>query len=181
MSDNPLPEGITEADYHAIEAAVMETVRGRWFLTEYARRTRAGELRLMLDAVERLEKAVTTRASPMLDAAPQARLLMQRASDIAAHLQALAADMRTGAVHEGFCYQIEAQARAVAGLARPAGPEALPDMAQSPALSAPPLPPPGMIAGPPPTPDALETRAARLAALASLDTLSLADKLALFA
>ena len=46
MSDEHLsltssaPPPPTEADYEAIAAAVMETVRGRWFLGEYARRNR---------------------------------------------------------------------------------------------------------------------------------------------
>ena len=39
------PEGISEGDYEAIEAAVVETVRGRWFLAEYARRSRVDEVR----------------------------------------------------------------------------------------------------------------------------------------
>ena len=30
------PQPPTEADYEAIAAAVMETLRGRWFLAEYA-------------------------------------------------------------------------------------------------------------------------------------------------
>ena len=38
MSNSPLDP----SDYEAIESAVMETARGRWFLAEYARRTPAG-------------------------------------------------------------------------------------------------------------------------------------------
>ena len=40
------PEGIAAQDYEAIEDAVMETARGRWFLKEYARRMRAAEATL---------------------------------------------------------------------------------------------------------------------------------------
>ena len=54
MSEN-LPAPISEADYAAIEAAVMETARGRWFLAEFARRNRNADTRLVLDAVARLE------------------------------------------------------------------------------------------------------------------------------
>ena len=50
----PPPEGLTEDDFERIEAAVMETERGRWFLQEYARRQRAAESEEILAAVERL-------------------------------------------------------------------------------------------------------------------------------
>jgi len=39
MPPPPAPIPLSEADYDLIEAAVMETGRGRWFLAEYARRT----------------------------------------------------------------------------------------------------------------------------------------------
>lgn len=42
-------------DYEAIEAAVMETARGRWFLAEYARRNRAADTNMLLDAIHKLE------------------------------------------------------------------------------------------------------------------------------
>jgi hypothetical protein len=44
-----------EADYDAIREAFMETARGRWFLTEYAKRNRTADTSLVLDAVTRLE------------------------------------------------------------------------------------------------------------------------------
>ena len=53
---------MTPEDYEAIEGAVMETVRGRWFLMEFARRNRAQELGQMRDALSRLEKAVLARS-----------------------------------------------------------------------------------------------------------------------
>ena len=46
------------ADYDAICAAVMETVRGRWFLQEYARRNRNADTSTVLNAIERLEAAI---------------------------------------------------------------------------------------------------------------------------
>ncbi|MCB1477376.1 MAG: protein phosphatase CheZ [Tepidamorphaceae bacterium] len=57
MSDN-LPAPISEDEYAAIEAAVMETARGRWFLAEYTRRNRNSDTKLVLDAVSRLEGAL---------------------------------------------------------------------------------------------------------------------------
>ena len=44
----------SEADYEAIEAAVMETARGRWFLKEYAKRNRNSDTQRVLTAVEKL-------------------------------------------------------------------------------------------------------------------------------
>jgi chemotaxis regulatin CheY-phosphate phosphatase CheZ len=49
---------ISEADYDAIESAVMETERGRWFLREYARRNRNADTQVLLNAINRLEHAV---------------------------------------------------------------------------------------------------------------------------
>lgn len=45
----------SETDYEAIEAAVLNTARGRWFLTEYARRNRAADTCTLLDAIRKLE------------------------------------------------------------------------------------------------------------------------------
>jgi hypothetical protein len=45
-----------EADYDAISAAFMETSRGRWFLSEYAKRNRNADTRMVLDAVARIEQ-----------------------------------------------------------------------------------------------------------------------------
>ena len=53
---SPAPPPPTEADYEAIAAAVMETVRGRWFLGEYARRNRHADTDMILKGLERIEK-----------------------------------------------------------------------------------------------------------------------------
>jgi len=58
MSNLPATTALSEADYDAIEAAVMETVRGRWFLAEYARRNRQADTALLLAAFERVETAI---------------------------------------------------------------------------------------------------------------------------
>jgi chemotaxis protein CheZ len=57
----PLPtanQPLTETDYEAIEAAVMETARGRWFLAEYAQRNRNADTQMVLDAIQRLQRSV---------------------------------------------------------------------------------------------------------------------------
>jgi chemotaxis protein CheZ len=54
----PAPMPLSEADYEAIEAAVVETNRGRWFLAEYARRNRHADTKMLLTAIDRLEAAI---------------------------------------------------------------------------------------------------------------------------
>lgn len=41
-----------------IAAAVLETARGRWFLAEHAKRNRQADTRLVLDAIEKLERSI---------------------------------------------------------------------------------------------------------------------------
>ncbi|HEV7881485.1 hypothetical protein [Bradyrhizobium sp.] len=55
-----------EADYDAIREAFMETSRGRWFLSEYAKRNRNADTRMVLDAVARIEEnlAAQKNAAP---------------------------------------------------------------------------------------------------------------------
>jgi hypothetical protein len=49
---------LRQSDYEAIESAVMETAKGRWFLAEFARRNRAADTEAVLAAVARLERLV---------------------------------------------------------------------------------------------------------------------------
>jgi hypothetical protein len=57
----------TEADYEAIATAVMETVRGRWFLGEFAKRNRNADTRMVLDAVARIEETVAVQRQQVSD------------------------------------------------------------------------------------------------------------------
>lgn len=54
---------LSDEDYGAIEAAVMETARGRWFLAEYARRNRNADTDAVLAAIRRLERLVQSAGS----------------------------------------------------------------------------------------------------------------------
>jgi hypothetical protein len=86
MSGNGAGTGLAE-DYEAIEKAVLESKRGRWFLEEYARRQRSAETRTMLEALIRLENVIHRR-----EAAPDPAMaahLRQAAREIAARSQAL--------------------------------------------------------------------------------------------
>ncbi|MGN6410254.1 MAG: hypothetical protein ACTHK9_02150 [Nitrobacter sp.] len=49
------------ADFDAIREAFMETSRGRWFLTEYAKRNRNADTAMVLDAVARIEQTVAAQ------------------------------------------------------------------------------------------------------------------------
>lgn len=53
---SPPPTGA--GDFEAIEAAVVETARGRWFLGEFARRNRSADTAVLLDAIARLERTI---------------------------------------------------------------------------------------------------------------------------
>ena len=53
----PRRDGLA-ANFAAIEAALLEAPRGRWFLAEYLRRNRSAETDLLLSAIARLEVAV---------------------------------------------------------------------------------------------------------------------------
>lgn len=66
----------TENDYEAIEAAVQESPRGRWFLGEFARRNRAADTLMLLEAIHKLERGVAENAPHIGD-------------DLAAELQSL--------------------------------------------------------------------------------------------
>lgn len=70
MSRSAPPSRPSDDDYQAIEAAVMETARGRWFLSEYARRNRSADTASILEAITQLEEL----AAPLEDAPDVAQL-----------------------------------------------------------------------------------------------------------
>ncbi|MBJ6126006.1 hypothetical protein [Microvirga splendida] len=55
MPDEETDVTFGDLDFDTIEAAVMETARGRWFLKEYARRNRNADTVAVLKALERLK------------------------------------------------------------------------------------------------------------------------------
>jgi len=48
----------SEEEYDQIEAAVLNTARGRWFLSEHARRQRVADTQTVLDAIAKLEQGI---------------------------------------------------------------------------------------------------------------------------
>ena len=205
MASLPPPQGMSETDYETIEAAVTETVRGRWFLGEFARRNRTAELRQLLDAMARIENVVSTAQQPALPPSdPSIRMLMQRVKEIAGQLETLSGEMREAGVDPRFPDSVDHQARAVAGMMRGPGRAAVParpepsrvEAAKQAALAPPSSAPAETAFAAPPAPvrmpraelPASLTRPRvdaapddpRLAALSALDGLALAKKLALF-
>lgn len=67
-SANPSPDqaprkpGLAEV-YGSLEALLKASPRGRWFLAEYSRRNRSAETELLLEALDRIERAVTKPAA----------------------------------------------------------------------------------------------------------------------
>ncbi len=49
------PQGLTETDFDLIQAAVMETERGRWFLAESSRRWRAEDTDRIMATLEDMQ------------------------------------------------------------------------------------------------------------------------------
>ncbi|MEM1285743.1 MAG: hypothetical protein AAGH43_10175 [Pseudomonadota bacterium] len=72
----------SESDYDAIEAAVMETARGRWFLKEYAKRNRNTDTQRVLSAIERLEERLGEQPAASADETSMA-LLSHNVLDLA--------------------------------------------------------------------------------------------------
>ncbi len=58
MKHSNAPSPLRAADYEAIEAALLETVRGRWFLTEFSKRNRSADTNMLLEAIGKLEATV---------------------------------------------------------------------------------------------------------------------------
>ncbi len=95
MPDEPLalstipPAPPSEGDYDAIRAAIMATVRGRWFLEEYARRNRNADTALVLAAIDRIEAVIAgeqvhqARQQFRIELLEMARTIAQTRADVA--------------------------------------------------------------------------------------------------
>ncbi len=58
MSKPKPPTPLHPSEYEAIEAAMMETARGRWFLKEYTQRNRNADTHVLLDAIGKLQASL---------------------------------------------------------------------------------------------------------------------------
>src|SRR5262249_33671407 len=84
------PPPPTDADYEAIAAAVIETVRGRWLLAEYAKCSRNADTELILKGLDRVEtllrepRAVSPAERVRIDLVEMAKAIAQTRNEIAA-------------------------------------------------------------------------------------------------
>jgi hypothetical protein len=96
----------SEEDYEAIREAFMETSRGRWFLTEYARRNRNADTSMVLDAVARIEDALAAQAQPPPPPPPvedkRAQLLAAISSAVAQAEETAASALNNLGVEDGL-------------------------------------------------------------------------------
>jgi chemotaxis protein CheZ len=83
-----------DADYDAVHAAVMATMRGRWFLEEYAKRARNADTRLLLQAVERIEGVI--RRGQAREASQGVRVELLEMAKAIAQTRADIAEMKPG-------------------------------------------------------------------------------------
>jgi hypothetical protein len=84
---------LSVADFEAIEAAVMETSRGRWFLAEFARRNRTADTGMLLEALSRIEKTVNGTPDVQPDVLGLRRDLADMADSIARTRRDIAASL----------------------------------------------------------------------------------------
>lgn len=130
------PPGLQPEDYEEIEAAVMETARGRWFLAEHGRRARAAEGEKLLAALSRIEARLEA----------QGALAPDESFSVAERLSELAWTLRESGVEDFVCGKIDSLAREFSGAAAPrrASPEApgtrAPAPQNEPARATPPQP-----------------------------------------
>jgi chemotaxis protein CheZ len=99
MANLPVPAPISEADYEAIEAAVMETARGRWFLAEYARRNRNADTTMLLKALDRIEAVI--RGEQSVESVDRIRFDLVEMSKAIARTKTEIAAMKPDADHHG--------------------------------------------------------------------------------
>jgi hypothetical protein len=71
-------QGLADVDFDAVERAVLETEKGRWFLAEHARRHRVADTQTLLDALRKIERAANpgpgqADVGPLIDAIRQTR------------------------------------------------------------------------------------------------------------
>jgi chemotaxis protein CheZ len=99
MPTTPPPAPLSEADYGAIESAVMETARGRWFLAEYARRNRSADTTMLLTALDRIESAL--RGERSVQSVDQIRFDLVEMAKAIARTKAEIAAIKPDAEHHG--------------------------------------------------------------------------------
>src|SRR4051812_15790091 len=99
MTNLPVPARLSDADYEAIEGAVMETARGRWFLAEFARRNRNADTTMLLKALDRIEAAL--RGERSVEPVDRIRFDLVEMSKAIARTKTEIAAIKPDAAHHG--------------------------------------------------------------------------------
>ncbi len=100
------PQGLEDVDYETIEAAVMETARGRWFLLEHARRTREAETSRMIDALGQIESMIRQQAAAQ-EALPDQNRIAEISRVFEERLLDLSWSLRAKGVDPSICDMID--------------------------------------------------------------------------
>ena len=83
---SPSPAQETDEEYRTIEAALLESARGRWFLAEHGRRARRLDSALLEDAIGRLQTSLRDPPA-LLDQ------LQNELSDLKSHIDTLRGEL----------------------------------------------------------------------------------------
>jgi len=92
MDDRSQAALADEESFEAIEQAVMETARGRWFLAEFAVRNRQAETVSLLKSLSRLERVIA-RSGPLDGSIEMRTKLIGLSGDIDTLIATLAGDV----------------------------------------------------------------------------------------
>jgi hypothetical protein len=98
----------SEQDYDAIREAFMETSRGRWFLSEFAKRNRNADTTMVLDAVARIEQAMAAQkqepvpSEALLEALAEIRSTVDAVAEtVSAIFAGLELEEKLAPIHKG--------------------------------------------------------------------------------
>ncbi len=122
MSNSKAPSPIRTVDYDAIEEALLQSTRGRWFLTEYTQRNRNADTRMLLDAITKLETSLLLPQKPAenahlrKDLIEMAEAISQTRSEIAAMRSADVEDCQFTTATEELDAIVEATEKATSDI-----------------------------------------------------------------
>jgi hypothetical protein len=185
----PKPDEPGEGDYQTICTALSESARGRWFLSEYARRNRSADTDVLLAALDRIEGRLNADAAALDRFRDELRMLLiairvarpdigeKATSGQAAKLAALVnlLEQRIDALVEGSPTPLEDDAQTDRGFLRLVPPSEEPELPIPSPLAATPQPAP--VEPPPAAAKSVEPIADPLAALMALSEI---ERIALF-
>jgi hypothetical protein len=118
MSPSSTPPPPEEADYQAIESAVIDVAHGDWFLEEYARRQRRQDTDRLIAALVRIERVANAADRFKVDQVALDKALSGIKESIA--LAKAAAQDHAGEIELTSAFRrLEEQISEVAGLLRP--------------------------------------------------------------